>query len=323
MGLTLIGALGYRVIEGWSFADGIYMAVTTMTTVGFREVHELTWPGRIWTMILALTSIGIIFGSVALVAEDMVTQVASGQRKAKRMQRKINHLSDHFVVCGFGRVGSLVARELTEDGYEVVVIDTRADSLQRAEAAGYLVVPGDGATDEVLQQAGAERARGLVTAIDSDAENVYVTIAARTLNPKLFIVARAGTKNVIAKLLQAGADRAVSPYTMAGRRIVNLALKPGVIAFIDAALARGKMSIGMEEVAAHEGDLAGRTIGALRAEGILTLAVLTGPGQLQASPPDDQVIEAGQHLIVSGATEVLDRLTSSLVEPDRSWQADE
>ena len=321
VGLALIGALGYVVIEGWSLGDGLYMAVTTMTTVGFREVHELDWPGRIWTMLLALSSIGIIFGTVGVVAENMITDVTSGRRKARRMQRKIAQLQDHFIVCGFGRVGSMVAQELLADGHQVVVIDVRPDSLQRAEDAGYLVVHGDGATDEVLRQAGVEWARGLVSAIDSDAENVYVTIAARTMNRRLFIVGRAGSKNVIAKLLQAGADRAVSPYTMAGQQIVNLALKPGVIEFIDAALTRGRLSIGMEEVAAQPGGrLVGRTIGELRRDGILTLAVLHAPGEFEARPPDERIVASGEHLIVSGATEVLDELTRSAAA-ERSWQA--
>ncbi len=320
--LAVIGAVGYMVIEGWSFFDGLYMAVTTMTTVGFREVHELDWPGRIWTMLMALSAIGVIFGTVRVVAENVITDVASGRRKAKRMSRVIDQLRGHFVVCGFGRVGSMVARELVEDNQKVVVIDIREDSLQRAEDAGYLVVHGDGATDEVLRRAGVERAKGLVSAIDSDAENVYVTLTARSMNPDLFIVGRAGAENVISKLIQAGADRAVSPYTMAGRRIVNLALKPGVVEFIDAALARGGMAFSMEEVVADaDGPLAEVTVGELRGRGILTLAVLHAPGAFEPNPPDERVVAAGEHLIVSGATAVLDTLARSALSGSRSWQS--
>jgi voltage-gated potassium channel len=323
LGLAVIGAVGYMVLEGWSFLDGLYMAVTTMTTVGFREVHEMDWPGRIWTMLMALSAIGVVFGTVGVVAENVITDVSSGRRKAKRMSRRIGQLHDHFVVCGFGRVGSMVAADLVEDGNQVVVIDVREDSLQRAEDAGYLVVHGDGATDEVLRRAGVERAKGLVSAIDSDAQNVYVTLTARSINPGLFIVARAGTENVIAKLVQAGADRAVSPYTMAGRRIVNLALRPGVIEFIDAALTRGDMAFSMEEVAAEAGGpLAGCTIGELRARGILTLAVLHAPGAYEPNPPDDRTVSPGEHLIVSGATDVLDALARTGFAGSRSWQPD-
>jgi voltage-gated potassium channel len=311
--LAVVGALGYVVIEGWSFLDGLYMAVTTMTTVGFREVHEMDWPGRIWTMLMALSSIGVIFGTVGVVAETVITSVASGERKARRMTRMIEGLSGHYVVCGYGRVGSMVARELVDDGHKVVVIDVGEESLGRAEADGYPVVHGDGASEDVLVAAGVPRAKGLVSAIDSDAHNVYVTLSARALNPGLFIVARAGAQNVIDKLLQAGADRAVSPYVMAGRRIANLTLRPAVIEFIDAALTRDHVAFGMEEVvAAPDGPLAGRTVGSLHAQGILTMAILRAAGEYEPTPADDRVVAAGEHLIVSGTTEVLDRLTHSV-----------
>ncbi len=320
LALAVIGALGYMVLEGWSFFDSIYMAVTTMTTVGFREVHDLDWPGRVWTMVMALSSIGVIFGTVGVVAENVITDVASGRRKAKRMGRIIDQLHGHYVVCGFGRVGSMVAQELVWDGNKVVVIDIREDSVQRAEDAGYLVVHGAAATDEVLRQAGVERAKGLVSAIDSDAENVYVTLTARSMNPDLFIVGRAGAENVISKLIQAGADRAVSPYTMAGRRIVNLALKPGVVEYIDEALDRGGLAFSMEEVVADPGGpLAEATVGDLRGRGILTLAVLHAPGEFEPNPPDDRVVATGEHLIVSGSTEVLDSLARSAHPGSRSW----
>jgi len=323
IGLALIGAFGYMILEGWSFLDGLYMAVTTMTTVGFREVHELDWAGRIWTMLMALSAIGVVFGTVGVVAENVIADVASGNRRIKRMNRIIDQLQGHFVVCGYGRVGSMVARDLLEDGNLVVVIDVKEDSLQRAEADGHLVIHGDGSSDEVLRQAGVERAKGLVSAIDSDAHNVYVTLTARSLNPNLFIVGRAGDQSVIPKLIQAGADRAVSPYTMAGRRIVNLTLRPGVIEFIDEALTRSSLAFSMEEVAAEAGGaLAGKTIGELRAQGIFTLTMLHAPGEYEPNPPDDRLVAAGEHLIVSGAASILDKLARPAAGSSRSWQPD-
>lgn len=313
MGLAVVGAFGYVVIEGWSFADGFYMAVTTMTTVGFREVHELDWPGRVWTMLMALSSIGVIFGTVGVVAENVITSVASGERKARRMARRIEGMSGHYLVCGYGRVGSMVAQELMDDGQKVVVIDVGEESLARAEADGYPVVHGDGASEAVLLAAGVHRAKGLVSAIDSDAHNVYVTLSARALNPTLFIVARAGAANVIEKLLHAGADEAVSPYVMAGRRIANLTLRPAVVEFIDAALTRDHVAFGMEEIVATPGGrLAGQSVGDLRAQGVLTMAVLHEPGGYEATPADDRVVEVGEHLIVSGTTEVLDGFTRAV-----------
>ncbi|MDX5398165.1 MAG: NAD-binding protein, partial [Actinomycetes bacterium] len=224
----------------------------------------------------------------------------------RRMQRSVDALSDHFIVCGYGRVGSMVARQLVADGHLVVVIDIRPESLEAASADGLRIVAGDGTSDAVLVQAGVARARGLVSSIDSDANNVYVTLSARAMNPGLFIVARASAEGADLKLLQAGADRVVSPYSMAGRRIAELAVRPRVVEFIDAAMSRGELAFTMEEVEVRPGGrLEGRSIGELRAEGVFTLAVVQEEGGYQANPPDGRVLAVGEHVIVSGAAGVL------------------
>jgi len=307
--VAAVGTVGYIVLEGWDAGDALYMAVITLTTVGFREVRDLDAIGRVWTMILSVAAVVIIFGTVGVVAEGVLAEVASGRREARRMERAVAELRDHFIVCGYGRVGSMVARELVHGGQRVVVVDIRPQSLETAVADGHLVVAGDGTSDAVLRQAGVERARGLVSAIDSDANNVYVTLSARALNPSLFIVGRAGAEGADKKVLQAGADRVVSPYTMAGRRIAELALRPRVIEFIDAALSHGELAFSMEELEVGAGGpLDGRTIGALRSEGIFTLALVRGPGDYEPNPTDDRVLVAGENLIVSGSAEPLRRL---------------
>lgn len=187
-GISAIGAVGYMVLEGWDLLDSLYMAVITLTTTGFREVHALSPAGQVWTMILSVIAIGIIFGTVGMVAEQTVGDAWTGRRGQRLMQRLVDSLSGHYIICGYGRVGSLVARDLTAAGHDVVVLDIGEDSLSRAEADGYPVVHGDGTSDAVLLRAGITKARGLVSCIDSDASNVYVTLSARTLNPDLFIV---------------------------------------------------------------------------------------------------------------------------------------
>ena len=207
----------------------------------------------------------------------------------------------------------MVARELVDGGQQVVVVDIRPESLDKARADGLLVVAGDGTSDAVLIEAGVGRAGGLVTSIDSDANNVYVTLSARALNPGLFIVGRASAVGAEAKVLQAGANRVVSPYTMAGQRIAELALRPRVVEFIDAALSQGELAFSMEEVeVGADGPLDGRTVGALRADGIFTLAVVRGPGAYDPNPPDERVLAVGETLIVSGSAEMLRRLRERL-----------
>jgi voltage-gated potassium channel len=307
VGVSVVGALGYVVFFGWPLGDALYMTVLTLTTVGFHEVREVAgfWD-RLWTMILAVAGVGIIFGTIGIVAETIISDAASGRREVKRMQETVEALTGHYIVCGYGRVGSTVISELVHTGQRFVVIDINAPSLDRAAADGHLVVAGDATDDTTLVRAGIRRARGLITTVDSDANNVYVTLSARAMNPKLFIVARASAAGAEAKLIQAGANRIVSPYTMAGRRAAELAIRPRVVDFIDAALSHGNLSFSLEEVeVSDESPLLGITVGALRADGAVTLAILQPDGAYEANPPEDRAIRGGENLIVSGTTEAL------------------
>jgi voltage-gated potassium channel len=308
--VTLAGTLGYAVLFGWPVSDAIYMTVITLTTVGFREVHELVgFPERVWTMLLAVSGVAIIFGSIGIVAETIISEAASGRREAKRMADAVSALRDHYIVCGYGRVGSTVARELLHSGERLVIIDINAASLERASRDGHLVVEGDATDDATLRKAGVVVARGLVTTIDSDANNVYVTLSARAINAKLFIVARANAEGSEAKLTQAGANRVVSPYTMAGRRIAELASRPRVADFIDAALSHGNLSFSLEEVEVDaESPLRGVTVAALRAAGVITLAILQQDGAYEANPPEARALREGESVIASGSTEALSAL---------------
>jgi voltage-gated potassium channel len=261
LAVTLIGTAGYVVLFRWPIDDAVYMTVITLTTVGFREVHELVgFPDRLWTMILAVAGVGIIFGSIGIVAETIISEAASGRREAKRMREAVEAM-------------------------------------------------GDATDDTTLRAAGIERARGLITTVDSDANNVYITLSARAMNPALFIVARASAASAEAKLLQAGANRVVSPYTMAGRRAAELAIRPRVADFIDAALSHGNLSFSLEEVEVVTGSpLLGVTVGELRADGVVTLAILQPGGAYEANPPAERALSAGESLITSGSTEALSAL---------------
>ena len=304
VGAIAIGTTGYMILDpSWRLLDALYMTVITLTTVGFREVNDLSDAGRIWTMILSLAGVGLIFGSVGIVAEYLVVEATSGRREAKRMTQAVDKLSGHYILCGFGRVGQTVARELVHTSRKVVVIDVLAESLARARREGFLEVEGDATEEATLRAAGIERAKGLITTIDSDAHNVYVILSARAMNPKLFVVARANTEDSEARLMQAGASRVVSPYTMAGHRLAELATRPRVVDFIDAALSHGELAFSMEEVEVVAGNPAmdGITVGSLRDTGVFILAIVTGEKSYEPNPPADRVLRPGETLVVSGS----------------------
>jgi voltage-gated potassium channel len=298
---VVVGTAGFVVLEGWSVEDALYQTVTTLTTVGFREVHELDQAGRVWAMAVAIAGVAIIFGSIGIVSEYLVDEVASGRREARVMMRGVDSATDHFILCGYGRVGAAVARELTHAGQKVVVVDTDEASREEAAATGLLVVSGDATDDSTLEAAGIKRARGLVACVDTDAENVFIVLSGRQLNSGLFIVARANAAESEAKLQRAGANRVVSPYSTAGRRIAELAIRPRVTDFIDAALSHGELSFSIEEVPITEGSpLAGRTVGELRARGLFTLAVFLGEERHETHPPDDWAFADGESIVVIG-----------------------
>jgi len=300
------GTAGYILIESWGAWDSLYMTVITVTTVGFREVHPLDTAGQAWTMVLAVSGVGLIFALVGIVAEAMVVEVTSGKREARRMTREIDALRDHYVLCGFGRVGSTVARQLRHEGVPVVIIDDIPESLERARRDGFLAVAGDATDDATLRAAGLERARGIITTVDSDAVNIYVILSARAINPDLFVVARANQAGAEARLIRAGANRVVSPYGMAGHRLAGLALRPRVVDFVDAALSHGDLAFALEEVTATGGgSVVGRTVGDLRDQGIFTLAVVRESGEYEANPGPDRSLAADESLIVSGSAAVL------------------
>jgi voltage-gated potassium channel len=314
LGIAGVGAAGYMVLFGWSLSDGIYMTLITLTTVGYKEVRELDDASRAWTVLLALAGVGIIFGTVGFVAETFVAEALSGRRQRRRMADRVAALKDHFILCGYGRVGSTVARELEHAGVPLVVIDSVAASTELAAAAGHLTVDGDATRDEVLIAAGVTRAKALITTVDTDATNVYVTLSARSLNPKLFIVARANEEGSESKLRQAGADRAVSPYTRAGRQIAELATRPRVADFIDFALSHGQLSFTIEELeVVAGGPLAGQTVADLTGRGIHVMAIVShGPRQFETNPLMDRALEPGDQLIVSGTAEVLRELREAI-----------
>lgn len=232
-GIVAFGVIGYETIEGWNFLDSIYMTVTTITTVGYREVHPLSDGGRIFSIFLMLGGVGgalyTLSGIVGYIIEGNIGTVW----ERRKMQNKINNLKGHFILCGFGRVGEEIARTFHEEEVPFIAIDDRLECIARLEKSGYIYLDGDATKDDVLKGAGIERARGLIAAVGTDTDNTYITLSARGLCPDIYIEARASSAEAVTKLERSGANRVILPHAIGGNRMAMLALRPAVVDFID------------------------------------------------------------------------------------------
>jgi voltage-gated potassium channel len=237
--LTLGGTLAYMQLEGWSFTDALYMAVITISTVGFGEVRALSPMGEVFTIAYIFFSVVLVGFAGASITAFLVQGELRALMKGRRMQHRIDHLKDHYIICGCGAVGREIVQEFHEEGVPYVVIELNAEDAEVPRNIDVPVLEGDATSDEVLLLAGIERAKGLISALHDDPQNVFVTLSARQLNPKLQIVSRASEEGTESKLLRAGADRVISPFEIAGRRMAATVLRPHVLSFLDVLFRQG------------------------------------------------------------------------------------
>ena len=230
------GVLGYMLLEGWTLLDALYMTVITLASVGFREVEPLDPKGVLFTIALVVVGVASAAYIGATVVQYVVEGRIGGVLNRRKVRRMIDKLHNHVVICGYGRVGQAVAHELLRQGAACLVVDSRQERIELAQRDGFLGLCGDASQDEVLLAAGIAHARSLVTAVDSDADNIYITLSARVLAPNLHIIARAGDSSAEAKLLRVGANRVLSPYSLAGRHLALLAVRSAVVDFVSGAL---------------------------------------------------------------------------------------
>ncbi len=313
--IVALGVIGYMLIEGWAFLDALYMTVITVTTVGYAEVHPLTSGGRVFSIFLIVGGVGGALYIVTSIVRYVVEGNIGTIWERRRMKNKIASLKGHFILCGFGRVGEEIARTFKAEGVAFVIIDNRPECVARLEETEYIYLQGDATRDEVLKNAGIERARGLVAAVGSDTDNTYITLSARGLCPKLFIEARALSKEAVTKLERAGANRIILPQAIGGRRMAMLALRPAIIDFIDTVIYSHGREMQLENVDIGEKSrLAGLTIKAARVEtGITILAVRKKKDDtLIANPSEEEVIEEGDQVIVIGTMKQLASLEEAL-----------
>ncbi|WP_406230413.1 potassium channel family protein [Nocardia sp. NBC_01009] len=306
--VVLGGTVGYLIL-GFGVLDALYQTVTTITTVGFREIHPLGPAGQVFTMVLILVGAGTALYMFGVLLEALIEGHLRQHMERRRMDRQILRMSGHIIVCGWGRVGCSTAQYLSGLGKQIVVIDRDPARLQDLE---YPNVLGDVTDDSVLEAAGIGRARALIAALDSDADNVYVTLSSRALRHDLVIIARARTEGSKSKLLRAGANRAVNPQLIGGRRMAAFALQPNVAEFLDVVMHDDTLEYRIEEVQiASESPLIGRSLkeSALRQRtGALVLAIRTPTGKFIANPTGETQLVADTILIVLGTPTQLDAI---------------
>jgi len=308
--INAVGVIGYMVIEGWNFRDSLFMTVITITTVGYGEVHKLSPDGEIFTIILLVFGVGIILYLLGVEAKFLFEGQIEDIIGRKRLEKKIRDLKDHYIICGFGRMGRVIAKEFAMKNIETLIID-KID-VPDLEKGDFLVVQGNASNEDVLLNAGIEKAKGLISVLSSDADNLYLVLSARELNPDLFIVARASEESTEKKLLRAGADRVVSPYHTGGLRIANSILKPAVVDFIEYATKSGNLELQLEEVTITKGSrlhgISLQETGIGKELGIIVVAVRKEDGTMEFNPSSNSVIVSGDTLVALGETSKLKKL---------------
>jgi voltage-gated potassium channel len=296
--VVALGVAGYMLLEGWSFLDALYMTVMTLTTVGYREVRPLDTSGVVFTMALIVMGVGLALATITIFA-GIIAEGGFWQRMRRhRMDRRIQQMRDHFIVCAYGRVGRAVARELEREGLPFVVVDPKEDLRERMDADGVAYIVDDPSLEPVLLDAGVERASGLLCAVDSDATNVYITLMARSLNPGLMIVARASETSSVPRLERAGANRVVSPFVSSGRHMALMALRPEVVDPLEAG-SLGQRSIEVEERLIDPGSaLVSRSVAAA---GVPVLAIRRTDGRVVPNPAPSETLAGGDVVLLLSA----------------------
>jgi voltage-gated potassium channel len=301
--VVAIGTAGYHYIEGWPWFDGFYMVVTTLTTIGYQEVHPLSHAGRVFNVFVILAGVSLVLLGVGALSQALLEFELQSFFGRRRMEREIGRLDSHYIICGMGRVGRSVARELARKPVPFVMIENADAKRQRYAPENWLVIAGDATEEQTLREAQIDRARGLIAATTTDATNLYIVLTARGLNPHLKIIARASEDGAEKHLLTAGADSVVSPYSFAGQRIAQSLLRPHVVSFLDTATTHLGMDLEIGEIhIAQNSTFAGKTLEGSRIRqerGVIVLAIKRREG-MRFNPAPDERIEPDDCLIAMG-----------------------
>ncbi len=303
--ILFLGPIGYMLLENTSFVDGLYLTVITITTVGYGDIVPIHPEGRLFTVVLVCCGVGYVMYVFSQITEAMVEGGLHKIVERRKMHKKITQLKDHYIVCGFGRIGMEICSILQENNRPFVVIERDDDAVKEIDRLGYVELMGEASDDDILLEAGIKRASGLIAVVSSDPDNLYITLTARGLNPDLFILTRSsGARGVARKLKRAGASRVISPYSIGARKMAQLIVRPTVMDFIDLAMHAGELGLRMEElVVSDKASFAGKTLmksGLRQKFDVIVIAIKRKDESMIFNPRKDEQILAGDILIVLG-----------------------
>ena len=313
--VTAVGTAGYMVVEGWSAWDAFYMTIISVTTVGYREVHATSFAGQVWTVFVLLAGVSTLFYTASVVMAEIVEGGLRKGLESRRFNRMLEQLKDHFIICGYGRIGGVIADEFQRQGIPYVVVDRDPDRVHAVIARGGMAVEADASREDVLRRIGIERARGLIAAVGTDAENVYTVLTARVLRPDLFIIARIESEDAEPKLKRAGADRVLSPYQLGGVQMAATALRPAVVDFMRLATSSERLDLAAEQIEVKANS---RFVGAsirdanLRQDfGVIVVAIKRAAGHMEFNPAPEAIIGGNDQLVVLGHPDQLKALEAA------------
>jgi voltage-gated potassium channel len=316
IGIIAFGTLGYYLFENMPLFDAFYMTIITISTVGFSEIRPLTHLGRLITVIIIVLGISAGTYTIGIIVRWFVEGELSKIFGRRKLQKQISELKNHFIICGFGRIGRIICSELHDDNIEFVIIEQNVSAIEEIEKVKYLFLEMDATSEEALMAAGIMNARGLVTAVNSDANNVFITLTAKGLRPDIFVLARASEEKNEEKLMKAGATRVVSPYLIGAKRMAQMLKRPTVMDFIDIATMGSHLGLIMEEAKlSTKSNLIGKSLidSYLRRDyGVIIVAIKKMSGEMIFNPMPSETLEAGDVIVVIGKKEDLKRMSAVL-----------
>jgi voltage-gated potassium channel len=313
--LIVVGTIGFHFIEEWDVLESFYTTVMTLTTIGYGDFAPKTRGGMLFTVALVAIGVGTMLYTVGLVAQTMVEGRLMNLMGRGKMEKTIERMSGHYIICGCGRIGMLIARELAAEKVPFVVMDCNPEVIQRVQDEGFVFFRGDATHDKCLIGAGITRARGIVCVLPSDAQNLYVILTAKELNPKIWILSRSEEEASEHRLVRAGADRVMSPYTLGGNRMAMAILRPAMLDFIEITTRRQSLELRMDELEICEGSpLIGKSLeeSEIRQRyGLIIVAVKKDSGKMIFNPVASYVIQSGDKLIALGEEDNVSKLSQA------------